>query len=238
MFQQSVYNRPALQSDRCGGRTGYFHGSGYRDRSALLSVVQQRHGNPRSHATDLFDPVSRDGGEIYACCNQAASGIRIHHNWLHDTKSLVEGEGDSYALSGIGLDNGSGGFDVDQNVLWNNAEYNILINGVTGSMPNNNHIQNNTIPDSSSHGRIGVIYVQNCTSTRVVANQLVVKVGASSNGTACTLFNNDSSAPGATEMSSSTQVGCNFAGCSSNRPPAIVEGGDVTPCPISGPQEP
>jgi hypothetical protein len=189
---------------------------------------------------NLFNAMllSRDGGEIYACCNQAASGIRIHHNWLHDTKSLVEGEGDSYALSGIGLDNGSGGFDVDQNVLWNNAEYNILINGVTGSMPNNNHIQYNTIPDSSSHGRIGIMYVPDCISTRIVANQLVVKVGASSNGTACTLFNNNSSAPGATEMSSSTQVGCNFAGCSSNRPPAIVEGGDVTPCPISGPQEP
>jgi len=192
------------------------------------------------HHNNLFNAMllSRDGAEIYACCNQVASGTRIHHNWLHDTKALVQGDGDSYALSGIGFDNGSGGFNVDQNVLWNNATYNILINGVTGSAPNNNQIQNNTIPDDSSHGRIGIIYVPDCTSTRVVANQLVVKIEASANGTACSLSNNSSSAPGATEMSSSTQVGCNFAGCSSDRPPAIVEGGSVTPCPISVPVEP
>lgn len=178
--------------------------------------------------------LSRDGAEIYACCAQAASGTRIHHNWLHDTQVLVEGNGDSNPLSGIGFDNGSGGFDVDQNVLWHNKNYNILINGVTNSLPNNNNIHNNTIPDNSSKSRIGVVYVPSCTSTRIVDNQVVVNVEDTSDGTACTLSDNNSSAPGATDMSSATQVGCNFAGCSSNRPPAIV-GDSVTPCPVSGP---
>ena len=53
-----------------------------------------------------------------ACCNQSASGTRIHHNWLHDTLPVIEGQGDNNALAGVMIDNGSGGFNVDQNVLW------------------------------------------------------------------------------------------------------------------------
>ena len=179
--------------------------------------------------------LSRDGAEIYACCNQQASGIRIHHNWLHDTQAVISGQGDSHALSGVGIDNGSGGFNVDQNVLWKNKNYNILINGVSSGAPNNNHLTNNSVPDSSSSGEVGIIYVQNCTSTRVIDNQLVVKIKLDSNGTSCMLDNNAFSAPGATEMSTSTQIGCNFAGCSSNRPPKILSNGDVTPCPVIAP---
>jgi Right handed beta helix region len=184
--------------------------------------------------SNLFNGMllSRDGAEIYACCDQAASGTRIHHNWLHDTLPVVAGNGDSYALSGIGIDNGSGGFNVDQNVLWNNKSYNILINGVPSDEPNNNHILNNTIPDRSLDGQIRVMNVKNCISTRVVDNQVAVNVKEPDNGSACTISNNDKTAPGATEMSTSTQVGCNFAGCSSDRPPAILEG-SVTPCPVN-----
>jgi hypothetical protein len=148
---------------------------------------------------------------------------------------VVTGKGDSYALSGVGIDNGSGGFYIDQNVLWNNKNYNILINGISGSEPNNNHILNNTIPDTSSDGHIRIMNVKSCISTRVVDNQVVVNVEDPTNGSACTLTNNNRTAPGATEMSTSTQVGCNFAGCSSSRPPAILEGGFVAPCPVSGP---
>ena len=177
--------------------------------------------------------LSRDGAEIYACCNQSASGTRVHHNWLHDTLLAVKGQGDDAALAGVYIDNGSGGFNVDQNVLWNNQSFNILINGVTSDEPNNNHILNNTIPDSSSAGHIWVVYVNNCVSTRVADNQVVVDVKAQRNGTACSIVNNNKIAPGATEMSTSTQVGCNFAGCASNRPPAIL-GGSVTPCSVTG----
>ncbi len=193
--------------------------------------------NQEISQNNLFNGMllSRDGAEIYACCNQSASGTRIHHNWLHDTLPVVTGNGDSYALSGVVIDNGSGGFDVEQNVVWNNRNYNILINGASSEAPNNNHIVNNTIPDSSSGGYIRVMDVKSCTSTRVVDNQVVVDVKDPENGTACTIINNNKTAPGATEMSTSTQVGCNFAGCASNRPPAILEGGSVTPCPVTGP---
>ena len=189
---------------------------------------------------NLFDSMmlSRDGAEIYACCNQVASGTRIHHNWIHDTRSLIKGAGDTYAISGIDFDNGSTGFNVDQNILWNNQRYNILINGVTDAPPNNNDIRNNTIPDWSSRGRIAITNVPDCTPTRVMDNRVVVRVQETHNKTACDLSNNHSNAPGATEMSNSPEVGCNFAGCSSNTPPAILDGGSVSFCPVSNTVQP
>jgi Right handed beta helix region len=184
---------------------------------------------------NLFDSMmlSRDGAEIYACCNQVASETRIHHNWIHDTQSQVDGDGDSYALSGVGIDNGSGGFKVDQNVIWNNQHYNLLINGISNSTPTANNILNNTFPDRLSSGRIQITTVHDCTQTRVVDNRLVVDVQAVDDDTACVTVNNNSNAPGATDMSTSIGVGCNFDGCSSNGPPAIVDGGFVTPCPAA-----
>jgi hypothetical protein len=194
----------------------------------IVNAVQ----NQDISQNDLFNGMllSRDGAEIYACCNQSASGTRIHHNWIHDTAPVIAGQGDDAATAAVMIDNGSSGFNIDQNVVWNNKNYNIMINGVTSDEPNNNHILNNSIPDSSSGGYIWVVYVNNCVSTRVADNQVAVNVKAQRNGTACSVVNNNRVAPGATEMSTSTQVGCNFAGCASERPPAILEG-SVTPCP-------
>jgi Right handed beta helix region len=178
--------------------------------------------------------LSRDGAEIYACCNQVASGTRIHHNWLHDTQALISGQGDAFPLSGLGIDNGSSGFQADQNVLWSNKKFNILINGATSTNPNNNHIVNNTIPDNSSGAQIGITLVQQCTSTSIVDNKVVSDITNLNNGNGCTLSNNQSTAPGATDMSVSSQVGCNFAGCASTRPPEIT-GDSVTSCPVNPP---
>ena len=178
--------------------------------------------------------LSRDGGAIYACCNQAASGTEIHHNWLHDTTTLVAGAGDSQPLSGVNIDNGSSGFNVDQNVLWNNQRDNIAINGASNSGPNNNFIHNNSVPDTSTDGHVTIFNVSGCASTRIVDNRVVVSVDATLNDTGCVLSNNGSSAAGANEMPPGTQVGCNFGGCSSEPPPAILDGGSVTPCSDSG----
>ncbi len=176
--------------------------------------------------------LSRDGAAIYTCCNQVASGTRIHHNWIHDTTQVVSGLGDSGSLSGIYIDNGSHGFDADQNVLWNNQRDNIYINGA-GIGLDANYIHNNTIPDRSSDGVILVGGVPNCTSTRVVDNRVAVSVLNTDDGSPCAEFNNTSSAPGATEMTLTTEVGCNFAGCSTNPPPGFGDGNAVTPCPVT-----
>ena len=174
--------------------------------------------------------LSRDGAAIYACCNQVASGTRIHHNWIHDTKTVTDGIADTSPMSGVTLDLDSQGFEVDQNVVWSNQRDNIHIyGGVAGY--NVNYIHNNTIPDDSSHGYILIEQVADCSKTHVANNQVVVSVKKLGNGSACDLIDNSGDAPGATEMTPSTQVGCNFDGCGSNPPPAILGGSGVTPCP-------
>ena len=174
--------------------------------------------------------LTRDGGEIYACCEQAASGTNIHHNWIHDTKSLIDGAGDSGSLAGFYVDNGSSGFEVEQNVLWNNQYANVLINGVSVNGPNTNTIQNNTIPDASSDAYILIMNVHDCTATRVADNRIFTGIYTKNNATECAVSNNGRAAPGATDMLSSPEVGCNFSGCSSAGPPADLDG-SISPCP-------
>jgi parallel beta-helix repeat protein len=174
--------------------------------------------------------LSQDGAAIYACCNLVASGTRIHHNWIHDTKTVADGLADTYPMSGVTLDFDSQGFEVDQNVVWSNQRDNIHIyGGVAGY--NINYVHNNTIPDDSSHAYILIEEVTDCSKTRVANNQIVVSVKELGGGSACELIDNSGDAPGATEMTPSTQVGCNFDGCGSNPPPAILGGSGVTPCP-------
>jgi hypothetical protein len=174
---------------------------------------------------NLFNAMTftRDGGEIYACCNQlVATGTRIHHNWIHDTQSLIPGAANNYPASGVYIDNGSAGFEVDQNVMWNNQYENILLHGNGVTTPNDNNVHNNSIPDINNSAYIWLFQIPNCGTTRVVDNLVLVPVNNVGNDPACTVTNNSSTAPGATEMNSSVQVGCNFAGCSSSEPPGIL----------------
>ena len=63
--------------------------------------------------------LSRDGAEVYVnlftvTADNHVTGTRIHHNWLHDTQSLVPGPASDFPLSGVYLDENAGGFEVDQ----------------------------------------------------------------------------------------------------------------------------
>ena len=175
--------------------------------------------------------LSRDGGEIYTCCDQASSGTRIHHNWLHDSLSLVPGAADDYTVAGVDIDGGSNGFEIDQNVLWNNEYINIFVDGMVQDALNHTSVHNNTVPDKSAIGR--VTEVSGCSQTSIDDNRVAVGVKGPSKISGCDISNNKSNAPGATDMSTSTSVGCNFEGCSSSGPRAFSEGGQVSPCPVS-----
>jgi hypothetical protein len=182
--------------------------------------------------------LSRDGAEIYVCCTQSASAFRIHHNWLHDTRSLISGAAESNPLAGLMIDWGSKGLNVDQNVFWGNHRYSVLIDGITNDGANDNDIHNNTVPDSSSQARVRITQVADCSSTRVVDNRMVVGVLIDADTQACIISNNRSLAPGASEMTPSTEVGCNFSGCSSLGPAAISDDGSVSPCPVTASKTP
>lgn len=169
---------------------------------------------------NLFNAMmlSRDGGEIYACCNFGA-GANVHHNWIHDTQSLISGAADNYPAAGVYVDNGTSGFEVDQNVLWNNQYQNVILHGAGATTPNDNNVHNNSIPDVNTSAYIWLNDIPNCGTTQVIDNLVLVPLTQAS--ASCTATDNSATAPGANEMNSSVQVGCNFAGCSSEGPPPI-----------------
>ena len=170
--------------------------------------------------------LSRDAGEIYTSYT-TASGTAIHNNWLHDTQSLYPGPADNYPVPGVYLDNYATGWVVDQNILWNNQVLNVFLNGTIGNSmepnppPENNSVYNNSIPDVSSTAHIEVGGIANCGTTQIANNLVLVPIDQYNTNPPCAATNNSFAAPGATEMTSSVKVGCNFAGCASEAPPAI-----------------
>jgi hypothetical protein len=161
--------------------------------------------------------ISRDGGAIYS--GAAVTGSRIHHNWIHDIQSLYSGNTSGPPLSGVYLDLDSSGWQVDQNVFWNNQYYNVFLHGSMLTAPNNNKIRNNSIIDVSQYAYILLSGILNCGSTQIVNNFVLIPVTQTQ--ALCTETNNSSTAPGATEMTSAVKVGCNFTGCFSSGPPLI-----------------
>ncbi len=196
-------------------------------RFAIFPSYNAGSGNDISY-NNLYAAMmlSRDGGEIYISY-PGPTGMTIQNNWLHDTQSLISGAADNYALAGVYLDEDADGYVVDQNVLWNNEAYNIFVNGSnTGTtVPNNNYIHNNTIPDVGGTAEIIVgsngSLVTNCGTTQIVDNLVLLPVNQTATVPPCSASDNSSTAPGATTMTASVPVGCNFGGCASESPPAI-----------------
>jgi uncharacterized protein (TIGR03437 family) len=165
--------------------------------------------------------LSLDAGEIYSG-GGIATGTRIHHNWLHDTQTPIPFPG-NYPRPGVYLDEETNGFEVDQNVLWNNEFYNIFLHGSSSGVttPFNNYVHNNSIPDVAPNAYIWLQGVLNCGTTLVQDNLVFEPVSQTTTNPPCTAVNNNSAAPGATEMTSGVQVGCSFTGCESSGPPMI-----------------
>ena len=192
-------------------------------RFAIFPSYNAGSGNDISY-NNFFSAMmlSRDGGEIYISY-PGPTGMAIHNNWLHDTQSLISGPADDYALAGIYLDEDADGYIVDQNVLWNNEVYNIFLNGsnMGTTVANNNNIHNNTIPDvGSAAGIVSGPLITNCGTTQFVDNLVLLPVNQAATPP-CSARDNNSTAPGASTMTASVQVGCNFSGCASEGPPAI-----------------
>ena len=170
---------------------------------------------------NLFDGMilTVDGGEIYTSTSAAA--VNIHHNWIHNTYSPVAPAPGDYPHVGAYIDEDASGYSIFQNIVWNNQYGNIFIHGLDSTAANNNNVSNNSVPDAAFLGFIWLQDIAHCGTTQVVNNLVLVAVEQINVSGPCTAINNTSTAPGATDMTPSVQVGCNFAGCSSSAPPAI-----------------
>jgi hypothetical protein len=63
--------------------------------------------------------------------------------------------------------------------------------------------------------------IVNCGTTQLTNNLVLVSIQQQNSSSPCPATANSPTASGATQMTSSVQVGCNFAGCFSEGPPAI-----------------
>jgi uncharacterized protein (TIGR03437 family) len=162
-----------------------------------------------------------DGSEIDTY-GAIGTGTRIHHNWVHDTQTSFSID-PGYPRSGIYLDQDSTGFEVDQNVLWNNEYYNIDLHALAlGAVSRfNNDVHNNSIPDVGPNAYVSLGSDSNCGTLVIQDNRVFEPINQQNTNPPCTVVNNNSTAPGATDMTSAVLVGCNFAGCSSSGPPAV-----------------
>ena len=174
--------------------------------------------------------TSRDGGEIYTGSPPCASSSTIRYNWLHDTQSLYTGPADNFPLTGVYLDEDACGWQVYQNLAWNNEYFNFFIHGSTsgGTAPNDNQLNNNSVPDINPTGYIWLQDVNPCGTTAVYDNYVLVAPQQADS--ACNVHNNGLVywfAPQYSGPIVQEPVGCNFSGCTSDGPPRVAEGGKV-----------
>jgi uncharacterized protein (TIGR03437 family) len=230
----TVQNNLIVNTGYAGGSASgiYLFGTGHEVQNNTV------HTSGRTSLTNFPYPVSPDnddigynnffnamllnvdGGEIYA--ESSVTAVRIHHNWLHDTQTPIP-LSPGAPRAGMYIDEESSGYEVNQNVLWNNEFYNIQLHGSSMGVttPFNNYVHNNSIPDVAPSAYILLQGVLNCGTTLVQDNLVFVPVNQEGTNPPCAAVNNNPTAPGATEMTSNVQVGCNFAGCGSSSPPGV-----------------
>lgn len=85
-----------------------------------------------------FGWLSSDGGGIYANLGQVLDGTRVHHNWIHNSKSIHSPTAGAAqgANAGLYYDQATGSNTInDHNVLWDNYQLDLHI--VTGGAEGN-----------------------------------------------------------------------------------------------------
>jgi len=89
----------------------------YRVGRSCIDLTNSQNVNIGYNDMYHFGMLNVDMGAIYSCRGYVQTGTRIHHNWIHDSKSIANGEG---IQTGLYFDQGSGPVQIDHNVLWNN----------------------------------------------------------------------------------------------------------------------
>ena len=157
--------------------------------------------------------IAPDSGVIYVCCQLDGSGTHIHHNWVHDaTQTSVDSP-----TAGIYIDNSSGGFEIDQNVSWNNKTAGIYLHG-NGSSSRNNLVHNNDLLSGQSKS-VWLLNLNDASGTIIQNNKIPSAVVVEGGASGLTLGSNSEDAIGANEGYYAT-VGCAFTGCTSGGLPS------------------
>lgn len=159
--------------------------------------------------------LSSDGGAIYGCCTYEATGSTIHDNWIHSGVSpfsitFPKGVSQEYPWAAFYWDNGSGGINFSNNVVWGSFPE-IFINGVTTGSSNDITVSNNTDDDSTSGCNLWLsATINSATNFNVTANQIYFQINNRATAPGINVMDNLPSAAGAHAISG---IGCSFYGC-------------------------
>jgi hypothetical protein len=162
--------------------------------------------------------LTADAGGIDTCCfqneNVTAPVTKIHHNHVYNSRVRP----DLFQTGGIYLDNSPSGFEVYQNVVWDNLGYGIYLHGTDGFVKSN-RVYNNTVlgaHDSSILFDKGLDATGTVIENNVILSPVKIENGGSPGGE---VRNNNKRVVGANEGYTAT-VGCNLLDCQSSAPPA------------------
>jgi hypothetical protein len=177
-----------------------------------------------------FGLLGFDVGGIYLAVDAVDTGLKIHHNWIHDSiypdPKPFSKEIPNPTEAGIYLDNNTSEVEAYQNILWNLGSFPFWINSqMPGdhSKANNNFIHNNTIINPAEFGSIGELGpFPNCGTTRIENNKMSTSVSHITEPT-CADSNNSSLAAGADQMTKVIIPGCSFTECKvlARKPPTF-----------------
>lgn len=108
-----------------------------------------------------WNALSYDGGAIYGARFIKTTGLVIHHNWIHDSKSQTTPHGYSHSgttdhlvgiCAGIYFDQSLGPGTIHHNILWNNYQTDLHISHVnSGRDAGKSWVYNNTFATESDH---------------------------------------------------------------------------------------
>lgn len=223
------------------------HTTVYRSGGADIAISANSRGDPKlPPATvrgmeiamnNLFGAMwlRTDGGAIYACCRNATTGSRIHDNWIHanvapENTNSPGGQTKLPPYAGIYWDNGMGGVDIRNNLVWESFPDIFIHGNSSADQPTKDvHIVGNTTTDIASECNLmltAMVTAQDVEAARnrtLFAPRLVNRAASGIN-----VADNGPQQPGATILG---RPGCTLTGCVSGEPAPPFPEGRVTPPP-------
>jgi len=172
-----------------------------------------------------------DGGAIYACCRNVTSGSRVHDNWIQSDNAtrtiLPSGPADLLPYAGVYWDNGMGGVDIYNNVIWGSFP-GIFVHGShdSGQPTNDVYVHDNTVSDSPEPCDLMLTAINGAANVRVERNRISSNVWLKNQASGG--INVSSNGPDQVSMKVTGPVGCNLRECAKLSPPINVASKPIT----------
>ncbi len=223
------------------------HTTIYRSGGADIAISANSRGDPTLRpstvrnmelaSNNLFGAMwlRTDGGAIYACCRNVTTGSRIHDNWIHANVAPANthppaGQAKLSPYAGVYWDNGMGGVDIRNNLVWESFPDIFIHGNSSADQPTQDvHIVGNTTADATSNcnlmltAMVAAADVEAANNRVLFAPRLVNK--------AATGIHVVDNGPEEAGSAIAGRPGCSLAGCVAGEPAPVFPPGHAGPAP-------